>query len=172
MLNRQDGIIHCSYVPRDAIPHTVEINYGGVAAAESPYRIYVKQPPDLSKLIISGNWFETDVTLHKSTNFTVDASQCNGVGLTDSDGGALEVHVIHDKSRTEIPVKLINNNNVYSVELTPLRPGKYITNLIYSGMVVPFDKLVFVRSNIDVTKITVQDVKTSESFVLLPSIII
>lgn len=161
LLNRQDGIIHCSYVPRNVIPHTIEINYGDVAAAQSPYRVYVKQPPDLSKLIVSGNWFETDVTLREPVNFTVDASRC--VDDTGTATEPLEVHVIHDSSKTEIPVKVINNNNVYTVEVTPLRAGKYVTKLIYGGAIVPLDKLVFVSSNIDVSKITVQDVKTSES---------
>lgn len=153
-------------MPREALPHTVEINYGSVAAAQSPYRVYVRQPPDLSKLIISGNWFETDVTLHKPMNFTVDARNCGDGGNGD---GALEVHVIHHNSKTEIPVKLINNNNVYYVEMTPLRPGKYITNLIYGGFTVPFDKVVFANTTIDISRITVQEVKTSESSIRLTS---
>lgn len=126
-----------------------------MAVAQSPYRIYVRQPPDFTKLIIRGNWFETDVTIQKTTNFTVDASNCGD--------GALEVHVIHDNSKTEIPVKLIkNNNNIYTVELTPLKAGNYITNLIYSGFPVPFEKHVFVSSTVDISKVMVQGVKTSK----------
>lgn len=128
-----------------------------MAAAQSPYRIYVRQPPDLTKLIICGNWLETDVTLQKTTSFTVDASNCGE--------GALEVHVIHDGSKTEIPVKLIkNNNNVYTVDVTPLKAGKYTTNLIYGGVPVPFTKHVYVGSNIDISKVMVQGVKTSKQY--------
>lgn len=126
-----------------------------MAAAQSPYRIYVRQPPDLAKLIIRGNWFETDVTLQKTANFTVDASHCGD--------GALEVHVIHDGSKAEIPVKLIkNNNNVYTVDVIPLKAGRYTTNLVYAGFPVPFAKHVFVGSSIDITKVMVQGVKTSK----------
>lgn len=159
LLNRQDGIIHCSYVPREAIPHTVEINYGDVAAAKSPYRVCVRNPPDLSKLIIRGNWFEKETTLHTPINFQVDASEC---GYSGGDGSALEVHVIHDSSKTEIPVKIINSNNVYTVEIIPTRPGKYITNLIYGGFEVPFEKDVYVASAVDISKVVVHGVKTSK----------
>lgn len=153
-MNRQDGTIYCSYVPKEALPHTVEVNYGEVAAAHSPYRVYVRRPPDLSKIKIFGNWFETDVKLHMPTNFTVDTRNCGE--------GELETHVLHDGSKSEIPVKLINNNSVYSVEITPLRSGKYVTNLIFAGYPVPFHKDVFVDSKIDISKAQVQGVKTSE----------
>lgn len=143
-------------MPREALPHTVEVNYGAVAAAESPYRVYVRSPPDLSKLLICGNWFDKEATVQTATSFTVDASNCGE--------GALEVHITHDSSKTEIPVKIINSNNVYTVEVIPMRPGKYITNIIYGGFEVPVEKDVFVDSIVDVSKIVVQGVKTSKHF--------
>lgn len=143
-------------MPREALPHTVEVNYGAVAAAHSPYRVYVRSPPDLSKLIIWGNWFDKEATVHKAMSFTVDATSCGE--------GALEVHVTHEASKTEIPVKIINSNNVYTVEVIPTRPGKYITNLIYGGFEVPVVKNVFVDSIVDVSKVVVQSVKTSKHF--------
>lgn len=71
-----DGQQHAyAYMPHSAVPHTVEVNYGGVAAAGGPHRVYVSAPLDASKVRAFGPWLETAAGAPKvnaATHFTVD----------------------------------------------------------------------------------------------------
>lgn len=53
--------------------HTVEVNYGGVATPNSPYRVYVGVPLDPTKVQAFGPWLEPGVKPNQPTHFNVDA---------------------------------------------------------------------------------------------------
>lgn len=68
-----DGQQQCVYTAQSAVPHTVEVNYGGVAAAGGPYRVYVAAPLDVSKVRPFGPWLEAaGAKVNVATHFTVD----------------------------------------------------------------------------------------------------
>ena len=62
-----------SYTATSSKPHTVEVNYGGVAVKDSPYRVYVSTPLDPSKVSMAGPWLEGVAQPGKPTHFNVDA---------------------------------------------------------------------------------------------------
>lgn len=66
------GLTRVVYTPREAVPHTVEVNYGGVAVAESPFRVHVSEPLNVSKVQVSGPCLERPVTVNEPTHFAVD----------------------------------------------------------------------------------------------------
>lgn len=150
-----DILFHCAYVPQTCLPHTVQLSYGGVALANAPYRVYVNVPPDVTKMKIFGDWFEINVEQNLVTSFHVNARDCGD--------GELEVQVIHEDTKTKIPVKIVNNDNIYTIELVPMRTGIYRTNLIYAGIDVPFDKSVYVFPVVDLSKIQISGLTPSKS---------
>lgn len=72
---KADGLKQVSYVPNGSKPHTIEVNYGGVAVPNSPFRVHVKAPLDPQKVQTFGPWLErSDLKLHSMVHFIVDAT--------------------------------------------------------------------------------------------------
>lgn len=75
-VQKSEGVKEIFYTPSSAKPVTVEVNYGGVAVPNSPYRVYVTAPLDPSKVQVFGPWVDNDrdVKPLKTTHFIVDAA--------------------------------------------------------------------------------------------------
>lgn len=115
----------------------IEVNYGGVAASDSPYRVYVSTPPDVSKIRVYGDWFETKTKLNECNHFNVDTSQV--------DYAELNVYLIHEESGTKIPVTIASNDNgVYTIDLNVKKPGNYLTKIYYGGIPLTITQKVYV----------------------------
>ena len=81
----------------------------------------------------------------------------------DAGKGDLKVNLIHDETKTEVPVRIIDNeDNTYQVEVIPPHTGSYTTNLMYGGLKVPVAPKVFVNPNVDVSKIKVDGLEPSK----------
>lgn len=59
-----------------------------------------------------------------------------------------------------------NEDNTYTVELTPELAGTFTTNLTYGGLKVPFNKKTVISPTIDVSQVQVEGLEQSE---LIPS---
>lgn len=70
---QSDGTMKCVYTPESALPHSIEVNYGSVATPKSPYRIYISDPLDPSKVQVMGPWLEGNLKPNVPTHFNVDA---------------------------------------------------------------------------------------------------
>lgn len=69
-----EGVKQVYYTPANAKPHTVEVNYGGVAAPNSPFRVYVNAPLNPAKVQAFGPWVDnSDLKPYQPTHFIVDA---------------------------------------------------------------------------------------------------
>jgi Filamin/ABP280 repeat len=80
----------------------------------------------------------------------------------------LEVSVINDLTKQPLPVQVIDNeDNTYTVEVTPDAPGTYTTNLNYGGLKVPFNKKTTVTPAVDVSKVQVEGLEQSEFILIL-----
>lgn len=132
----EHGITTCCYTPKSTLPHVIEVNYGGVAASESPYRVYVSAPPDVTKIRVFGDWFETKTKLNESTNFKIDTTRV--------DYAELNVYLIHEESGIKIPCRTSNNNGVHTIELNVKKPGNYLTKIYYGGIPLSFTQKVYV----------------------------
>lgn len=138
--SNETGITHCSYTPKSTLPHVIEVNYGQVAAAESPYRVYISNPPDVTRIRVFGDWFETKSKLNTSSTFYIDT--------TDVDIADLNVWLIHEESNRKIPIRSINNDNgIYTVEIQVENVGNYLTKIYYGGIPIPIKQKVYVPSN-------------------------
>lgn len=74
MIEKADGIKQVFYTPTNAKPHTVEVNFGGVAVPNSPFRVYVNAPLDPKKVQVFGPWVDSpDTKPLQATHFIVDA---------------------------------------------------------------------------------------------------
>ncbi|XP_055382224.1 filamin-A isoform X2 [Condylostylus longicornis] len=143
-----DGTKICTYTPKSGVPHTVEINYGGVATSDSPHRVYVTTPLDPTKVQVMGPWLEPGVKPNVATHFNVDAR--------DAGDAELKVTLIHDDTRAEVPVRIIDNeDSTYTVEVVPPAIGSYTTNMYYGGLLVPTSPKVVITPAVDVSKIKV-----------------
>lgn len=71
--DKPDGTKVCSYTPKTSVPHTVQVNFGGVATPKSPHRVYISAPLDPSKVQAFGPWMEPGVKPNVPTHFNVDA---------------------------------------------------------------------------------------------------
>ncbi|XP_055698008.1 filamin-A isoform X5 [Phlebotomus papatasi] len=152
--DKPDGTKLCTYTPKSNLPHTVEVNYGSVATPNSPYRVYVNDPLDPSKVEVMGPWLEPGVKPNVPTHFNVDARAAGD--------GDLKVNIIHDETKMDVPVRILDNeDNTYAVEVTPPLTGSYTTNLTYGGLKVPLSPKVFVSKAVDVSKIKVDGLEPS-----------
>lgn len=79
------------------------------------------------------------------------------------------VTVINNATKQPIPVNVIDNeDNTYTVEVTPDLAGTYTTTLNYGGLKVPFEKKTVISPTIDVSKVQVEGLEQSEYLPLLP----
>lgn len=82
---------------------------------------------------------------------------------SEAGDGELEVHLIHDETGSEVPVRVLDNDdNTYSVEVIPPLTGSYTTNLKYGGLKVPVAPKVQVNPVVDVSKIKVDGLEPSK----------
>lgn len=70
---QKSDTIECYYIPRNANKHTVQVNYGGVATRKSPYRVFVSEPLDASKVFLFGPGIQDGLKANTPTYFNVDA---------------------------------------------------------------------------------------------------
>lgn len=156
--NQTAHLIQCSYVPQSTLPHTVEINYGCVAAADSPYRVYVSAPPDVTKIRMHGKWIEAmKHRVNVASAFQIDASEC--------DAADLSVELVHDESSTAMPVDVRQSEGVYHVEFTPTKAGYYTTSIFYGGVLLPTGKKVFVAPDVDFSKMKISNLNIGPNYV-------
>jgi filamin len=69
------GVFNAAYVPEKGLKHTIQVNYGGVATNNSPYRVYVSEPTNPEKVQVFGPGVEPGVKAHAPTHFNVDARE-------------------------------------------------------------------------------------------------
>lgn len=85
----------------------------------------------------------------------------------EAGNGDLEVSVVNDATKQSVPINLIDNeDNTYTVEITPDAPGTFTTNLTYGGLKVPFNKKTVITSSqtstVDVSKVQVEGLEQSK----------
>jgi filamin len=149
LTEKPDGTIEAVYVPHEGNRHTVQVNYGGVATKNSPFRVYVGEPVDPSKVHCFGPGVQDGVKANTHTHFNIDAREAG-----DAD---LDVHLVNEETRQEIPVKLTDNGDrTYTVDYETHFTGIHTVTLHYGGVRVPTTPLKFkVHPNVDVSKIKV-----------------
>lgn len=75
----------------------------------------------------------------------------------------MQVNVTNDATKQLVPITLIDNeDNTYTVELTPDAPGTFTTNLTYGGLKVPFNKKTVISPSVDVSKVQVEGLSQSK----------
>lgn len=72
LVQKPDGTIEGSYTPKTGNKHTIQVNFGGVATRKSPYRVFVAEPVDPSKVHCFGPGLE-DPKANAPTYFNIDA---------------------------------------------------------------------------------------------------
>lgn len=77
LIEKRDGVKECSYVPSGSDKHTVLVNYGGVAAKGSPYRVFVDEPLNINKIYCFGPGVENGVKANVPTQFNVNCKYVN-----------------------------------------------------------------------------------------------
>lgn len=70
---KPDGTIDASYTPTLGSTHTIQVNYGGVATRESPYRVFIAEAVDPTKVQAFGPGLEDGVKANTPTHFNIDA---------------------------------------------------------------------------------------------------
>ncbi|XP_044766045.1 filamin-A isoform X1 [Coccinella septempunctata] len=144
-----EGVFEAQYTPKTAGKHTVQVNYGGVATKNSPFRVHVEDLLDLSKIVCSGPGIEPGVKANTPTHFNIDASEVGDAEIIAS--------LVNEDTGQEVPLKMLNHgDNKYSVEYVAPKSGNYSASLFYGGLKVPnTPKKIKVQPNVDVSKIKV-----------------
>lgn len=155
LIEKSEGIIEGTYTPRSGSRHTVQVNYGGVAVKNSPFRIYVGEPADTSKVSCFGPGIQDGVKAGTPTHFNVDAREAGD--------GDLDVHLVNADTHQEVPLKLTDNGDrTYTVDYEAPESGNYTVTLHYGGLRVPSTPIKFkVEPNVDVSKIKVDGLEPS-----------
>lgn len=84
--------------------------------------------------------------------------------FSDAGDAELDVHLINEDTREEIPVKLTDNGDrTYTVDYEVPQSGDYSVSLYYGGLRVPTTPIkVHVEPNVDVSKIKVDGLEPSK----------
>lgn len=174
-VEKAKGLYECQYVPERGVKHTVQVNQGGVAVKNSPFRVYVSAPTDPSKVQVFGPGVEKGVKSNTPTHFNVDARDA-GPGndiwkqLVDLNKlnfyrivGDLNVAITNDKGQP-VPVEVEDNGDgTYSVAYTPSIPGPLKVNVLYAGKLIPQSPIaVQVQPHVDVSKVKVDGLEPSK----------
>lgn len=170
------GLYECSYVPQRGVKHTVQVNQGGVAVKNSPFRVYVSAPTDPSKVQVFGPGVERGVKSNQPTHFNIDAREAgpgtiaNHSKLWTTDcfdwkPGDLAVTIANEKGQ-QLPYELEDNGDgTYVVGYTPTSPGPLKVSVLYAGKMVPQSPItVQVQPHVDVSKVKVEGLEPSEYF--------
>ncbi|XP_025833644.1 filamin-A isoform X1 [Agrilus planipennis] len=146
---KPDGIIECAYTPTRGNKHTIQVNFGGVATKNSPYRVYVSEPLDPSKVQCFGPGLEDGVKANTPTHFNIDAREAGQ--------GDLQVTLRNEDTKREVPVQLTDNEDgTYTVDYEAPQSGLHTCTLHYGGLKVPSTPVKFrVQPSVDVSKIRV-----------------
>ncbi|XP_063219242.1 filamin-A [Bacillus rossius redtenbacheri] len=143
-----------TYVPKKGGKHTVQVNYGGVATRNSPYRVYISEPLNVSKVRVFGPGVEKTIKSNSPTHFNVD---CQEAGQ-----GELQIKMMNDKG-IEVPLKITDNeDSTYIVDYAVQQPGNYVINFTYGGFKLPQSPVcVIAQPHVDVSKIRVDGLEPS-----------
>nr|CAH7756410.1 unnamed protein product [Callosobruchus chinensis] len=154
-VKKGDGLMDCMYVPNNGSRHTVEVNYGGVAVKNSPFRVYVSEPVDASKVQCFGPGIKDGVKINTPTHFNIDAR--------DAGGGDLIVHLVNEKTYEQVPIKITDHGDrSYTVDYETSLIGNHLLTLHYGGQKVPSTPIKFkVHDNVDISKIKVDGLEQS-----------
>ncbi|XP_022901138.2 filamin-A isoform X2 [Onthophagus taurus] len=146
---KPDGTIEGSYTPTKGNKHTVQVNYGGVATRNSPYRVHVSEPLDVSGVHAFGPGIQNGIKSNVPTHFNIDAR--------DAGPGNLEVLIKNEDTKELVAVQVSDNEDgTYTVDYEPPSPGLYTCTLNYGGLKVPTTPTQYrVQPNVDVSKIKV-----------------
>nr|CAD7404495.1 unnamed protein product [Timema cristinae] len=143
-----DGTFTASYIPKAGAKHTVQVNYGGVATKNSPYRVYVSEPLNASNVHVFGPGVEKGVKSNLPTHFNVD---CREAGQGD-----IQISLTNEKG-VEVPLKIVDNEDgTFTVDYVVQQPGTYFIKVLYGGVKTPQSPIsVIVQPHVDVSKIKV-----------------
>eukprot|EP00918_Siedleckia_nematoides_P105694 GHVU01230790.1.p1 GENE.GHVU01230790.1~~GHVU01230790.1.p1 ORF type:complete len:2480 (+),score=363.92 GHVU01230790.1:158-7597(+) len=149
MQDNHDGTYWCRYMPKKNIKHTVTITYGMVNIPNSPYRVFVQEASNPSKVRVYGPAIEGEVETFTSTHLIVDCSEAGpgdvAIALTDERG-------------LDVPVKTTDNkNNTFRIEFEARSVGTYNACVFFADQEIPTSPYkVQVKPSIDVSKVHVQ----------------
>uniref|UniRef100_A0A0B7BJW7 Calponin-homology (CH) domain-containing protein n=1 Tax=Arion vulgaris TaxID=1028688 RepID=A0A0B7BJW7_9EUPU len=152
--DNNNGTYNCRYTPTRNVKHTVTITFGGVIIPKAPFRVYVSEPSNPSKVKVHGPGVEKGVKTFTPTYFVVDCKEAGpgdvAVGLTDERG-------------VDVPVKTIDNQDgTFTVQYEPKTPGQYTVLVYFANKEVPQSPIkVKVEPNIDVSKVRVVGLEPS-----------
>jgi filamin len=143
-----NGTYTCRYTATRSVKHTITITWGGVSIPNAPFRIFVAEPSNPSKVKVHGPGVEKGVKTFATTYFIVDCKEAGpgdvAVGLTSEKG-------------EDVPVKTTDNQDgTFRVEYEPKSPGKYTAVVYFANKEVPQSPIkINVEAHIDVSKVKV-----------------
>nr|CAD7457189.1 unnamed protein product [Timema tahoe] len=153
-----DGTFTASYIPKAGAKHTVQVNYGGVATKNSPYRVYVSEPLNASNVHVFGPGVEKGVKSNLPTHFNVDCREAGQVltPVVKSYFCDIQISLTNEKG-IEVPLKIVDNEDgTFTVDYVVQHPGTYFIKVHYGGVKTPQSPIsVTVQPHVDVSKIKV-----------------
>lgn len=152
--DNRNGTYDFSYRPTRGNKHTVQVNYGGVATENSPYRVFVSEPSVPGAVKVFGPGVERGVRSNTATHFNID---CREAGP-----GEVEIALTNAQGQ-DIPIDIRDNRNgTFTVDYQTPSPGEHRVTVLYAGAEIPQSPiLVPVQSNVDVTKVKVDGLEPS-----------
>ncbi|XP_034239661.1 filamin-A isoform X3 [Thrips palmi] len=152
--DNRDGTFSCQYTPKLGGKHQVQVNYGGVATKNSPYRVYAAQPLNPAAVQVFGPGVEKGVKTNSPTHFNIDCR--------DAGEGEVQIAVSNEKGQ-DLPATLLDNEDgTYRVDYTAPSPGNHTVTVLYGGHQVPQSPIrVAVEPHVDVSKVRVDGLEPS-----------
>ncbi|XP_049804905.1 filamin-A isoform X1 [Schistocerca nitens] len=145
--DNHDGTFKAEYVPKGG-KNVVQVNYGGVATRNSPYRVFVSEPLNPSKVQVFGPGVEKGVKSNTPTHFNID---CREAGHGD-----IQL-ALKSETGTDVPLDITDNGDgTFTVDYCVSQPGQYTATIMYGGQKIPQSPIkIQVQPHVDISKIKV-----------------
>ncbi|GLH11660.1 Filamin-A [Gryllus bimaculatus] len=152
--DNRDGTFKAEYVPKAGASHTIQVNYGGVATKNSPYRVFVSEPLNPSKVQVFGPGVEKGVKSNTPTHFNID---CREAGQGD-----IQIALMSETG-VDVPLRMTDNEDgTFTVDYCVTQPGVYNATIVYGGVQIPQSPIrIQVQPHVDVSKIKVDGLEPS-----------
>ena len=153
--DNHDGTYSCRYMPRAENKHTIIITWSGCNIPKSPFRVYVSEPSDPSKVRVYGPGVERGVKTFEPTYFVVD---CKNAGPGD-----VAIALTNEKG-LDVPVQTTDNgDSTFTIHYEPRTVGQYTASVFFADKEIPSSPIkIQVDPNIDVSKVLINGLESSK----------
>ncbi|XP_057297037.1 filamin-B-like isoform X3 [Hydractinia symbiolongicarpus] len=166
MVEEEEGIYACEYVPEELGPHELEVLFGGEPVRGSPFKAKATPAPELDKVRtpVLEEVLEAGPCVEQQFEAPVDCSE-----VPDNRGAKLSGKITTPSGKKEKVDVKDNHDGTFALNYVPKEVGKYILDVGYDGIPIPGSPFEFEVTEGGPDKVKVYGKGIKKGVVAVPS---